>query len=243
MVGLALLTPWSAYQRFADPPGDRLLKWQLGGSLEIDERGALGTIIDGYRAAGFDGTLANKWGNVTRMVGQRDMEGAIRVASDEIGAGHYGRALSALRLPRFFSLLPFLGILLFAPVAMLFARVRGRPDGPEWRFALASFAFCGLASAFWALLMFDEPDSSTMIHVGSLVVPLLAVCGCVVGMYAVFPRLAIGLVGLNVLIVLLLYAPALSPPPGTGYSTAAALLAAFSLAGFALVAFRQVSAH
>jgi hypothetical protein len=241
LVGIALLGPWSAYQRFADPPGDRLLKWQLGGSLEIDERGALETIADGYREAGIDGTLENKWKNVTRMIGQRDVEGAVREASDKVGEGHIGQALAGLRLPRFFSLLPLLGILLAGPVAMLFARARGRPGGAEWRFALACFAFVALACAIWALLMFGEPDSSTLLHVGSMVVPLLAVCGCVVGAYAVSPRLAIALVGLNALLVLVLYAPALSPPPGTSYSALAALLAAASLTGFGLVVFRQAA--
>lgn len=240
LVGIALLGPWSAYQRFADPPGDRLLKWQLGGSLAIDDRGALETIVDGYRETGLGGALENKWSNVSRIVGQEEAEGAAREAVNEVGDGHFGRAVIALRSPRFFSLLPLLGILLIAPIVMLIARARGRPDGPEWRFALASFAFCGLACAIWALLMFGGPDSSTTIHVGSMVVPLLAVCGCVAGAYAVSPRFAIALVGLNALLVFGLYAPALSPLSGTSYSAFAALLAAASLAGFGLVAFRRV---
>jgi len=239
LVGIVLLAPWSAYQRYADPPGNRLIKWQLGGSLEIDERGALETIIDGYREAGFSGTLENKWGNVTRIVGQKDVEGAVGEAGDEIGAGHIGNAITALRLPRFFDLLPFLGILLVGPAAMLLARARGRPSGPEWRFALLSFAFCALACAIWALLMFGEPDSSTLLHVGTFAVPLLAACACVVGSYAVHPRLAIVLVAVNALFVLILYVPALTPPPQTSYSPWAALLAAASLAGIGVVSFRQ----
>ena len=238
-VGLVLLAPWAAYQRYADPPGDRLVKWQLGGSLAIDDRGALETIADGYEEAGLDGTLANKWGNVTKIVGQRESEDAVREASDKLDEGHPGQALMALRLPRFFSLLPFLGILLLAPVAMLVARVRGRPDGPEWRFALTAFAFCALVCAFWSLLMFGEPDSSTLSHVGTLTLPLLAVCACVAGAYAVSSRLAIALTALNALVVLVLYVPALSTLPGTSYSPLAALLATASLAAFALVALRQ----
>lgn len=241
LVGVALLAPWSAYQKYADPPGNRLLKWQLGGSLEIDDRGTLETIADGYRAAGLGGTLENKWRNVTRLVGQRDVEGAVREASDEVEEGHFGRAVAALRLPRFFDLLPLLGLLLVGPIAMLLARARGRPSGPEWRFALVCFSFCGLACAIWALLMFGGPDSSTLLHVGSLAVPLLAICACVVGAYAVHPRLAIALTGLNALFVLALYTPALSPPPGTSYSPLAALLAAASLAGFGLLALRRAA--
>jgi hypothetical protein len=242
LVGVVLLGPWTAYQRFADPPGDRLVKWQLGGSLAIDERGALETIVDGYREEGVGGTLANKWGNVTKLAGQGDVESAIRTASDRIEAGESGEALAALRLPRFFSLLPLLGILLLAPVAMLLARLRRRYDGPEWRFAMRSFAYCGLAAIVWALLMFGNPESSTLIHVGTLVLPLLAICACVAGAYAVDPRLAVGLVGLNALLVLVLYVPAPTPLPGTSFSAPAALLAAASLTGFGAVALRRVPA-
>ncbi len=87
--------------------------------------------------------------------------------------------------------------------------------------------------------MFGNEISTATIHVGTLAVPLLAVCACIVGAYAVYPRLAIALVVINALAVLALYVPALSPPPGTSYSPLAAVLAAASLAGFGLVAFRQ----
>jgi hypothetical protein len=237
-VALALIGPWVAYQRLADPPGDRLIKWQLGGSLAIDDRGSLETIGDGYEAAGLDGTLANKWGNVTKIVGQRETEVAIEGAVDFAGEGDWGLVVTALRFPRFVSLLPMLGLLLVGPVAMAVARARGRPDGPEWRFAVVSLGFCAALAAVWALLMFGEPDSSTLLHVGSLVLPLLAICACVVGAFAASPRLAIVLVALNAALVLALYAPVVAPSPGSGYSLLAALLAAASLAGIGLLALR-----
>lgn len=237
-VALVLLGPWSAYQRFADPPGNRLLKWQLGGSLEIDDRGSLETIVDGYEEAGLGGALGNKWGNVTRMVGQEDVDAALEAAADRIGEGDLDEAAASLRGPRFFDLLPLLGLLLLGPLAMLVARVRGSPGGPEWRFAMASLAFCAAVAVVWALLMFGEFDSSTFVHVGSLALPLLALLACVVGAFAVSRPLAIGLVALNVAFVLALYVPAPAAPPGASVSALAAVLAAASLAGFALLALR-----
>jgi MFS family permease len=242
LAGVVLLAPWSAYQHFEDPPGNRLLKWQLGGSLAIDDRGTAETILDGYRDAGVGGTLANKWGNVTRMVGQGDLESAVPDGLGDLRDGYPGRAIEALRLPRFFDLLPLIGFLLLGPVAMLIARVRRKSEGREWSFALACFAFCGLACAIWALLMFGEPDSATLLHVGTLAVPLLGACACVVGAYAVQPRLAVALVALNSAFVLALYIPALTPTPGTSYSVLAAVLAAAALGGFGLVAYRQAVA-
>jgi hypothetical protein len=239
LVGVVVLAPWSAYQRYFDPPGNRLVKWQIGGFNGLDERGAMETIVDSYREAGFNEALQNKWANVTRMVGQEETESSVSAAVDDLEAGHPGEAIATLRLPRFFDLLPFLGILLIGPIAILVARARGRPDGPEWRFALTGLWFCLLVAGVWSLLMFGTAESSAMIHQGTLLLPLLAVCVCVAGAYCCDHRLAVGLVAANVLVVLALYVPALTPLPGTSYSPLAAILAALTLAGFGLVAFRR----
>src|SRR6185295_10615381 len=50
-VFLLLAVPWFAYQRFYDPPGDRLLKWHLGGQEAKDESvGTWQVIRKSYRA-------------------------------------------------------------------------------------------------------------------------------------------------------------------------------------------------
>lgn len=240
-VGLILLAPWSAYQRYGDPPGDRLVKWQLGGSLEIDDRGALETVVDSYREAGVGGTLDNKWGNLTQMVGQGETDQALRGAVEEAEDGNPGKAIMALRLPRFFDLLPFLGLLLIGPLAMAVAWLAGRrPRGPDWSFALFGLAFSLAACIVWALLMFGGPNAKTVIHQGSLAVPLLAACACVAGACAVDRRLGLGLALANALFVLVLYVPAVGPLPGTSYSIGASFLAAVSLAGLAFLTLRPV---
>lgn len=238
LVGVALLGPWTAYQRYADPPGDRLVKWHLAGSLEIDDRGALETIVDGYGEVGVDGALGNKWHNLKTIAGVDELRGALEAASDRLGEGDTGEAIAALRLPRFFALLSFLALFLIAPPAMALARLRGPIAGAEWRFALWSLGFCLLITGVWALLMFGGPEAAATIHVGTLVSPLLAVCGCVAGAYAVSRRFAVALTAVNVLLVLVLYVPAVNPPPDSSYSLLAALLAAASLLAFAFLALR-----
>jgi hypothetical protein len=240
--GLVLLGSWSAYQRYADPPGDRLVKWQLGGSLEIDDRGALETIVDSYREEGAGGTLDNKWGNVTTLFQQGDVERGADASVDELEEGHFGKALEPLRLVRFFGLVPLLGLLLIGPLAMLVARLRGHPDGPDWRFAVRALAFSVLACLVWVLLMFGGPEATTWIHQGSLAVPLLAICACVAGACAVDLRLGAVLVAANVALVLALYLPALTPPAGTAYSLVAGLLAAAALAGIGFLTLRPFRA-
>jgi hypothetical protein len=66
---VVMVVPWQAYQRFYEPPGNRLLKWHLANVIDIDSRGTLETILDSYRTAGFAQTVDNKWSNVTRSCG------------------------------------------------------------------------------------------------------------------------------------------------------------------------------
>lgn len=241
-VGVLLLAPWSAYQRYADPPGNRLLRWSLGGVAGLDERGTVETITDSYREAGLGGTAENKWANATKLVGQQDVERAANEVVDEVQAGHFGRAIMAIRTPRFFDLLPFLGLLLLGPLAMSIARIRGRPTGPDWRFAVVGLAFCAAACLVWVLLMFGNTEGRTLMHQSAYALPLLAIFACVAGACAVDRRLGLGLVIANVLVVLLLYVPALTPPPGTAYSKVAAVLAAAALAGIGWITLRPLRA-
>ena len=234
---LALLVPWTAYQHYADPPGNRLLKWQLGGDLTVDSKGTLQAIEDGYSEAGFDGTVDNKLANFEEMAGWPRAKDDLELAADDLEAGKPGLAAAAIRDTRFFSLFPFLGLLLIAIPAMLVGRRRAGRSEDEWRFALLCFAFLALACLAWGLLLFGTPDSRATIHVSSLAVPLLGLVGCVAGLRSVFPRFAAWLVGVNVLCVLALYTPSLTPPPGSSYSPLTAVLTLLSFAGFTWLAF------
>jgi len=240
LVGIALLAPWSAYQKYVDPPGDRLLKWQLGGQLRVDDRGTLDAIVDGYREAGLGGALHNKKENFVTMIGGTGAVDRVLDSAGEALDGRFGEAVAGLRGVRFFFLIPSLGLLLIGPIAMLVAWARHTHwDERDWRLAILCFVFTAIACVIWGLALFGTLDSRTTIHVGSLAVPLLATVGCVAGLRAVWPRIAAWIVALNALGVLLLYVPSLTPPPGSSYSALAAVASTLALAGFCLVAFRD----
>lgn len=240
LAGLLLLyVPWSAYQKYEDPPGNRLLKWQLGGVTELTPEGTIGTIENAYSERGFDGTVDLKEENFEEMVGWPRTKAEWEEGTHWLGEGYPGITVQKIRGDRFFSLLPFLGILLVGPIAMLFAWLaKKKRDPDEWRFALLCFAFFVIACVIWGLLLFGTPDSRTTIHVGSLAVPLLGVVGCVVGLRSIYPRFAIGLALVNVAFVLLLYTPFYESPYPIAFSPYNAVLTALSLAGIAWVLFR-----
>ena len=48
-----LALPWAAYQRFYEPPGNRLVKWHIGGVIPPDARSVSEALRDSYRELGW----------------------------------------------------------------------------------------------------------------------------------------------------------------------------------------------
>jgi hypothetical protein len=233
LVGIAFMAPWSAYQKYDDPPGNRLLKWSLAGSPVIDDRGTLETIVDAYEEEGIGGTLHNKGQNFATISGGTMAPKAIEAALD---TGKLGEVARAFRAVFFYYLLPSMGLLLLAPFAMALRR-RNR-GSPEFDFALACFLVAFIGTVAWALLAFGNIESRTVLHVSSYLIPLLGMAGAVAGLRATFPRFALWYVGIASALSLALYAPVLDQLPGTEYSTTAAVFALAALAAFAALALR-----
>jgi len=237
LTGIVLMAPWSTYQKHGDPPGDRLTKWMLAGVVEIDGRSTSEAIFDSYGEAGIGGTIHNKAENFVTMAGSGPAFEFGENAVDELSSGDVGGAVREVRFAFFFYLLPSLGLLLFAPLAMVAARGRGRLRRIDWSFSLTCFAIVLVGCLFWGLLLFGNFPARPAIHVGSLALPILALCGAVAGLRAVFPRGAVYFVAFAALTMLALYVPVLSPLPGSSFSIWAALLALIGLGGFGAVAF------
>jgi hypothetical protein len=235
LVGIVVMAPWSAYQKYGDPPGNRLVKWTLAGAMEIDNRDTGEAIVDAYREAGLGGAIHYKVENFRTMAGGA---GAYETLKSGFDSGSLTEIVQALRGVIFFNLLPSLGLLLLGPIAMLIAWRRGSPKGPDWSFALVSLAAFLIGAVAWGLLVIGSEADRTTIHIGSYLLPILGICATVAGLRASFPRFATYYVLSAALLSLAMYVPSLEPPAGTSYSAVAFLLAAAGLAGFFLVAFR-----
>ncbi|HVU23536.1 MAG TPA: hypothetical protein VHE13_05370 [Opitutus sp.] len=170
LIGALLCGPWSAYQRFYEPPGNRLLKWQLAGVVPPDPRGLGQTLRESYHAASWADIWHARRANFLFAL----RNGRWRDLADWSQAG-----LSTRRNDDFFFLLRSIGWWNFGLVALPFAwwratRRDGRPAGPAaetaTRVATAAFWIVG-SLAIWIVVKFQP--SSTSIHQGSYVVPLL----------------------------------------------------------------------
>lgn len=66
-----LCLPWTAYQKLYDPPGDRLLKWHIGGQPNAIEKSLTQTIHESYSNITFDQWIENRKLNFLRLFGDR----------------------------------------------------------------------------------------------------------------------------------------------------------------------------
>jgi hypothetical protein len=237
---LLFYVPWQAYQHYEVPPGNRLLKWQLAGEINVNSEGTLEAIKNAYDERGVEGTIDLKEENFEEIIGWPRTKTEFESAESAIEDGKPGYAVADLRWLRFFCLLPFLGIVLLGPIAMIIAWLKKkRRDPDEWRFALLCFAFFVVSVVPWALILFGTLESRATIHVGSLTVPLLGLIGCIVGARSVYPKFGAALAIVNVIFVFFLYLPSFEPVvPNTSYSPFNALLTALSLVGIGWVLFR-----
>jgi hypothetical protein len=238
LAGTALYVPWLVYQHYFDPPGNRLFKTQLAAHDHVDHQTVLASIVDAYSEIGVGKALDNKIHNVDEITGgARGVENighAIRAAAK----GHFHDAIATARAVRFYSLLQSLAVLAFAPVLILVLRRRRRVrSATDWTFAGMCFVLVAVACALWIVVQFGTYGTDTIIHTGSLAVPMLAIIGCVAGLAAMSTRLAAIFVGVNALLVLAIYTPALSPlPGGTRFSYVFAAGAVAFLTGFVVAA-------
>jgi hypothetical protein len=238
-----VVVPWSAYQRYGDPPGTRLPKWDLAGVTEIDSRGIGETLVDSYEEAGIGGTLENKGHNFLAMLGgsaEPTVAGAphdLRDAWDGVASGHLGEAAIAVRVAIFYYLIPSLGLLLVGLPFLIVARARGKIEDDDWTFAGFCLAFFLVGALAWGLLVFGAINSRTIVAVGTLTLPILGSCGIVAGLRPRFPRVASWLVGISVAATMVLYTPSLAPLPGTSYDILPALGVMASLLGLGYFTF------
>lgn len=258
--GLLFMVPWSAYQKYHDPPGNRLTKWMIAGVTGVEgefsesegrgptvegsaaltpgfeDESALHTITDAYRRVGIGGALHNKAENFVEMVGGGPAVTGIGDAFSALEEGRFGIAVREVRAVLFYNLLPSLGLLLLAPLIMLWARAKPKRSPEEWRLALVMYFVFAVGAIAWGVLLFGNFPARTYIQSGTYVLPILGLTAGVVGLRSIFPRFANWYCGIAAALMFALYIPSLTPPPGSSYSAIAALFAAIGLAGFCFLA-------
>ena len=171
LAGAVCLLPWSLYQKLADPPGNRLLKWHLAGVVDVDARSLPQALRDSYGALTVHDFLQSKWGNFTRLFGLDDSGLVVdfQDAARKISAGDFSAGLrvvgNAFRAGCFLNFFQSPGPLLVGGCGLaLLARRRPQEAGLS-RLAGLMLALIGATTVTWCLLMFVAKTSVN--HQGS----------------------------------------------------------------------------
>jgi hypothetical protein len=171
VVAAAYLLPWSLYQTYSDPPGNRLLKWHLAGAIAPDPRPFLTTLADAYRSLTFSQWAHAKALNFralftdegTRLI-QNLREAAALARQNRISAA--GRqAAYAFRLGGMLHVFQSPAFLDFGVLGLARYWGRRRPIGPAAILARNCVILSALCLAVWCLLMFLP--GTTLNHQGT----------------------------------------------------------------------------
>jgi len=217
-----LAAPWTAYQKLYDPPGDRLVKWHLGGIHELDSRGPLQMIVDQYRAAGWEGTIANKkFSFLTLFSGWDEYTLAVnRPQHRRIPEWYYFfRSFSVWVVP-----------LLAAPIVFF---LRRKPAGFSSSLTWATAIWVALTLIDWCLVIFGPP-SWTVNHAGSLAANLALFAAAYAIAWRISPWFLAILAGVSVVVSAITWIPSsqeLDAFPISPASAAVTIVSALAIGG------------
>jgi hypothetical protein len=165
------VSPWIAYQRIYEPPGDRLIKMHLAGITIIDRRPTWQALLDAYRNISPSEALANRLANLKSILGPPvNLEGGLEAFCNRT------------RLNEFYHLVYALGLLNlgWGPLLVhLSTKHRNQASSSETVLrVLVGFSLLNLA--IWLALMFSP--SSTVLHQGPYAAYLLLFASLAAGL-------------------------------------------------------------
>jgi hypothetical protein len=228
----ALALPWTAYQKLYDPPGDRLVKWHVGGVMAADSRSVLQTVEDQYRLLGWAGAVEAKRANFVTLIG---------------GWDEYTFTLNHPRERRkmeWYYFLRSFGVwnvaLLAAPIALLRRR---RDGGPSASIIGVVSIWVALTLIAWCLIEFGPP-TYTHNHHGSLAANLTVFALAYALAWRVSSWFLGALAAVSVVTSAITWIPAteqLSRAPLSWPAAAVAILSALAIGGFLVWCWRTRS--
>jgi len=152
---LTIVLPWICYQKFYEPPGNRLLKWHIAGVIPIDDRGVFETLYTSYHEISWASILYNKKANLEILFEKAPW------CSFDLSPAHAG-VNRAAELFYFFRGLG-LGSWLLLLLPWLAWRLRG--DNAALKLQRAPVLLAGwamLTLVIWILLMLDQEQPSSI---------------------------------------------------------------------------------
>jgi len=241
-----LYLPWFLYQKYFDPPGDRLAKMYLAGMPDEPHAEAKfkDLFITNYSKSKWYG-VENKLGNFEALFdntpgGRR----APLIARTLFLGTHQQRAaaVASLRETMFYRWFWSIDVFSFVPVMWLLTVIFWRRRSVEYQQASVLWMCTAVTLITWCLVMF----AGTIAHQGCYLTEITAFSAGVLGLWALSPRLAVFAGACHILFTLTVYVFR-APPQPVGFATyrgpvnpVLASAGAFAAAAFIWVLWRSI---
>ncbi|MCP9925252.1 hypothetical protein KBY79_08515 [Synechococcus lacustris C3-12m-Tous] len=159
---VSVQTPWIFWQKFIDPPGDRLLKWHLAGAINITPDSFMHVLLAQYRSLDFSSIVQNKISNFKLLFGNGDS----LVSWKDIFAGQYQSAIDTEFFFQSVAILTWILPTALMALALLVIKKRMLVTTNLNSSALLISSLIFFATTiFWCLAMFGP--STTVNHQGT----------------------------------------------------------------------------
>jgi len=216
-----LYLPWSLYQKYYDPPGDRLLKWHLAGTVSPHPEARFrNLLITSYGQLGGKGILEYKienfsaladdipafWQHIARVVQTLFTHDLTQRAA----------AVAWLRLSMFCHWFASIDFLSVAPIALLLCAALRLQNSVEFQQGWILWLCTTITLVLWCLLMFGP--GMTLVHQGCFFTEITAFAGGVLCFWVLSPRLAAVVTACHIAFGAALFCW-LTPPTIPGFAT------------------------
>jgi hypothetical protein len=196
------LLPWTIYQKFYDPPGDRLLKWHLAGVSEYNSRPFLQLLFEAYEKPAASDILRNKIENVKTLLGPCP----IRTLRANTTVPFWRRFVNWYKGAVFFYLFQTLGLLNLGFPVLLSARYFRERFCVQELFPSVRRLLLLSATSLVVWCLFLYMPGATLIHQGSLADVALLFIILAISLAAIFPRLTLALLGVQICVLFPIFA-------------------------------------
>lgn len=188
----SLISTWSAYQYFFDPPGNRLLKWHLAGVIPIDSRSFTAAIFDSYSNINLITIWSYKLENLKMVMGEP--LGNIKNIFQVIFLAKDYDLISYVRASQFFHVADSLGIFAFASLGIFLFR---KFKTPEFILGFQFFVISSCILFWWCLISFGP--GTTTIHAGTLILPIFLYATSILILFNYSASLVYSLIAIHLL--------------------------------------------
>lgn len=166
-----LLIPWSCYQKFYEPPADRLAKWHIAGVIEPDSRSFSQALWDSYSHLSLGQIVSNKWENLKLLAetsaNSNDLTSILAIKQE---------SPVEKRLKDFTHVFRALGVLNISWLLILMALLpKSRKMAENLKMVKPILAVSLLSLLVWVLVSFGP--ATTSIHQGSYTTMILLFVG------------------------------------------------------------------